>query len=204
MKNSMSRTTAVLYLILECITQYADGTHLSLNMLTKPTSTLQPKLLGITTSVAELQQVIDPLNSLNEAVNNFFAKVEEQNQEASDTLSRLFYSNSGWNFVNTKDGVNVEKRTLPAGSFVDVIDAAKGSKHACVKSSGVIQASAEAVFDLFQDNSRVSSYNEHCLLMKDVHNFPRKPTDQSWTKVSWAAGNYLSSIITNDLYLAFD
>lgn len=33
-------------------------------------------------------------------------------------------------------GVSVERRSLPAGTFVDATDAAKGSKHACVRSSG--------------------------------------------------------------------
>lgn len=33
-------------------------------------------------------------------------------------------------------GVSVQRRSLPAGSFVDSSDAEKGSKHACVKSSG--------------------------------------------------------------------
>ena len=89
-------------------------------------------------------------------------------------LSELFSATSGWKYVNTKDGVIVEKRTLPAGSFVDASDAEKGSKHACVKSTGVVKAPLDVVFELFTDNSRVSEYNEHCKVMKDVHQFPQK------------------------------
>ena len=39
------------------------------------------------------------------------------------------------------------------------IDSSKGAKHACVKSSGIINAPAEKVFKLFADNSRVKGYN---------------------------------------------
>ena len=104
----------------------------------------------------------------------FFDNVDEHNKEAAAMLSELFSATSGWEYVNTKDGVIVEKRTLPAGSFVDASDAEKGSKHACVKSTGVVKAPLDVVFELFTDNSRVSEYNEHCKVMKDVHQFPQK------------------------------
>ena len=119
----------------------------------------------------------------------FFTKVEEHNKEASNMLNQLFHTKSGWEYVNTKDGVKVEKRTLPAGTFVDASDAEKGSKHACVKSTGIVKASSDAVFDLFMDNARVSEYNEHCKEMKDIHAFPKgmNPTENTWTKISWAS-----------------
>jgi hypothetical protein len=75
--------------------------------------------------------------------------------------------------------VAVEKMLLPAGSFVNSVDAAKGSKHACIKSSGIIDASAEDIFNLFVDNARVKEYNEHCVDVKDVEYFP-KSNSQHW------------------------
>lgn len=122
---------------------------------------------------------------------SFFDKVEEHNKEAASLFMQLFNTKTGWEHVNTKDGVRVERRTLPAGTFVDASDAEKGSKHACVKSTGIVKASPDAVFDLFVDNTRVSEYNEHCKEMKDVQLFPKKmglnPTENSWTKISWAS-----------------
>jgi hypothetical protein len=122
---------------------------------------------------------------------SFFDKVEEHNKEAASLLMQLCSTKTGWEHVNTKDGVRVERRTLPAGSFVDASDAEKGSKHACVKSTGIVKVSPDAVFDLFVDNTRVSEYNEHCKEMRDVQLFPKKlgmnPTENSWTKISWAS-----------------
>ena len=111
-----------------------------------------------------------PLRSVKDT---FFDSVDDHNKEAAAMLSELFSATSGWDYVNIKDGVKVEKRTLPAGSFVDASDAEKGSKHACVKSTGIIKAPLEAVFELFTDNTRVSEYNEHCKVIKDVHQFPK-------------------------------
>jgi hypothetical protein len=74
--------------------------------------------------------------------------------------------------VAQKDGVTVEKRFLSAGTFVSVGDAAKGSKHACVKSSSVLDAHPESVFQLFADNARVRQYNEHCATAVDVRTLP--------------------------------
>jgi hypothetical protein len=70
--------------------------------------------------------------------------------------------------VNEKDGVSVERRALSSGSFVDPVDREKGSKHACVRSKGVLHAPAQSVFDLFIDNDRVDEYNEHCVEVRDV------------------------------------
>jgi hypothetical protein len=40
-------------------------------------------------------------------------------------------------FVSILIGVSVERRNMPPGTFVDSSDAAKGSKHACVKATGI-------------------------------------------------------------------
>lgn len=122
------------------------------------------------------------------ADNIFFQQsVEQQNEEALKMFLELLKSTSGWTFVGERDGVSVSKRALPAGRFVAKEDAMRGSKHACVRSVGILEAKPEAVFDLFQDNSRVSEYNEHCTLMKDVLKF-KKRSDKMWTKISWASG----------------
>jgi hypothetical protein len=101
-----------------------------------------------------------------------------ENKEALSLLLRILKSKSKWNFVGEKQGVKVEKMFLPAGTFVSDVDAAKGSKHACIKSSGIIDASAEDVFNLFLDNSRVKEYNEHCVEVKDVKYFPKQNNKQ--------------------------
>jgi hypothetical protein len=117
----------------------------------------------------------------------FLSRIDEENKEAFDILTQIISLNDGWQHVATNGGVSVERRTLPAGRFVDPVDAAKGSKHACVKSIGLIDAPPEAVFRLFLDNSRVKEYNEHCVLVKDVIYCP-KSSDKSWSKITWASG----------------
>ena len=79
-------------------------------------------------------------------------------------------------------GVVVEKMFLPAGPFVDKEDALKGSKHACVKSSGIINASPSSVYKLFLDNSRVKEYNEHVVELKDVRYYHDKSIKVSWAR----------------------
>ena len=73
--------------------------------------------------------------------------------------------------------------------FYTPIDASKGSKHACVKASAIIDAPPEAVFNLFIDNSRVTEYNDHCIEVRDIKHFDTITSAnkiQMWSKIAWA------------------
>ena len=109
------------------------------------------------------------------------------NNQALSMLENLFFSSDGWEFVANRSNVVVEKRFLPAGPFVSIQDASKGSKHICIKASGILRAPAEKVFKLFVDNSRVHEYNDHCTQMQDIGEVVQVISD-SWTKITWAAG----------------
>lgn len=115
----------------------------------------------------------------------FLKNIDKDNQEAMSMLNQLLYNKEGWKFVNEKDGVTVERRHLSPGSYVDNIDRMKGTKHACIRSKGIINCSAESVFQLFIDNSRVAEYNEHCAELKDVEEISKAGLGNSWTKVAW-------------------
>jgi hypothetical protein len=117
---------------------------------------------------------------------SFLDKIDSDNAVALLTLQAIFRSNSTWTFVGEKDGVYVERCTLPAGSFVSATDAARGSKHACIKSSGVVDAPPEKIYQLFLDNSRVKEYNEHCKEVRDVHFFPKPRLAHAFSKISYA------------------
>ena len=117
----------------------------------------------------------------------FYSKVEKDNKAAFDLLSRLMTSKKGWTHVATTTGVTVERRILAPGPFVDKADAAKAGKHACVKSTGMMNCEAEKVFRMFMDRSRVGEYNEHVSELRDVHFFPKKSSDH-FTKITWACG----------------
>ena len=116
---------------------------------------------------------------------DFLKNIEEDNQEAMSMLTSLLHNRDGWKFVNEKDGVTVERRHVSPGSYVDTIDRSKGDKHACVRSKGIINCSAEDVFKLFIDNSRVSEYNEHCAELRDVMEVSKAELGKSWTKIAW-------------------
>lgn len=121
------------------------------------------------------------------AASDFLQNIQAQNAEAMVMLSSLLHDrNGGWKIVGEKDGVTVERRYLDPGSYVAESDRVKSGKHACVRSVGFIKAPAEAVFNLFIDNSRVSEYNEHCIELKDIAEVHRHPTGRHWTKISWA------------------
>ena len=110
--------------------------------------------------------------TVNKTINpedaEFIDNLVSHNDEALNKLLQISNNKEGWQFVNLKDVVTVEKCYLPPGLFVRKVDAAKGSKHACIKSSGIINAPPESVFNLFLDNSRVREYNEHCIEIKDA------------------------------------
>ena len=114
----------------------------------------------------------------------FFDNIKRDNEEAMSIFTSILQSREGWKFVAEKHGVTVERRNLPPGSFVSDDDKKKSQKHACVRSKGIINAPSETVFNLFVDNNRVSEYNEHCILLKDITEFP-KDSSNKWTKISW-------------------
>lgn len=117
----------------------------------------------------------------------FFSKIDQDNDAAFGMLSHLLTTKDGWTHVATNNGVVVERRSLAPGPFVDQSDAAKAGKHACVKSSGLMNCDAESVFKMFMDRTRVREYNEHVTELRDVHLFPRKSSD-NFSKITWACG----------------
>lgn len=112
---------------------------------------------------------------------------EVQNKQALSILCNLFNSTKGWKTVVNKGGVSVERKFLAAGPFVSKRDAQKGSKHACVRSSGIIDCHPDKLFYLFQANHLVPQYNEHVKEMKDLLHYPSS-NSHSWTKISWSSG----------------
>lgn len=122
----------------------------------------------------------------DDSTRNFVKNIAHQNEQAYKLLSDLIASKSGWKHIGIKDGVTVERKFLGAGPFVSKEDAEKGSKHACVRSSGIINCSPEYVFHLFQENSLVSKYNEHVSVMKDLQSFSRSRNGKS--KLTWCRG----------------
>ena len=132
----------------------------------------------------------------SESDEDFLKAIQRDNKLAREILDKLVSSESTstsqWKFVNKKDGVTVEKCFPLAGPYISESDAERGSKHACVKSVGIIDAPPEKVFKLFSDNSRVTEYNEHCVSLKDILYINKPPIvstpNQCWTKISWAYG----------------
>jgi len=74
-----------------------------------------------------------------------YLNMKDHNAEALSMLLDLHRSDLGWTHVTSKDGVEVKKRFLPAGSFVGASDAAAGSKHACVRATAVVDAPVDKV-----------------------------------------------------------
>lgn len=122
----------------------------------------------------------------DDSTGTFVKNVAKENEQAYKLLSELIVSKSGWKHIGTKDGVTVERKFLGAGAFVSKEDAEKGGKHACIRSSGIINGSPEYVFHLFQDNSLVSKYNEHVTVMKDLQSFSQSRNGKS--KLTWCRG----------------
>ena len=57
----------------------------------------------------------------------------------------------GWKHVRSENGVDVYRKFINEGPF--------GSKYACVKAIGVVQASPKSVLDILKDDSRTAEYN---------------------------------------------
>ena len=121
----------------------------------------------------------------------FADKLKVENEEMYALLLDLVSNDkAGWtHVVTTADGVTVQKRKMPTGSYVKEEDAAAGKKHAGVKSTGIIKAPIETVFDLFIDNDRVREYNEHIVKVRNVDvDIPKSLNPKShWTKVTWSS-----------------
>lgn len=120
----------------------------------------------------------------------FADKLKAENEEMYALLLDLVSNKDGWtHVVTTADGVTVQKRKMPTGSYVKEEDAAAGKKHAGVKSTGIIKAPIETVFELFIDNDRVREYNEHIVKVRNVDALiPKSSNSKShWTKVTWSS-----------------
>jgi hypothetical protein len=123
---------------------------------------------------------------------HFLSNVEKDNKDALYTLYCLVNSTDGWYNIGTKKGVTVERRYLtPSGSFVSKADASKGCKHACVKSTAILDVSPDHVFNLLADSKRAREYNDHIKTNHDVIYLPRQSNynnvSSHWTKCTWAA-----------------
>lgn len=56
--------------------------------------------------------------------------------------------NIGWKLIKSEDGFDVYRKFM-----------GEGSHFACVKCTGNINAPAQNIFELFEDNTRVKEYN---------------------------------------------
>lgn len=121
---------------------------------------------------------------------NFVSSLDQSNKEALDMLLKLYHSkDNDWSFVAKKHDVSVFRRFLDAGTFVNKEDATRGSKHACVKSCGVINAKPRDVYELFMNTPKTNEYNEHILTNHDIFYFSNNQSNtNSWNKVSYATG----------------
>lgn len=142
----------------------------------------------------------------NQALEMLYRILDEPHPEVSTTLSAAEISNNhdhddkshqSWHHVARTKGINVFRRYLGAGSFVNKIDAMKGSKHACVKSTAIIHANAEKVFDLFLDINRAKEYNDHISSIKDLY-LSGPTTSKIFSKISYATGHRMGPFKARD------
>jgi hypothetical protein len=137
-------------------------------------------------------------HELDEDDRQFFNSIDEDNDEALKLLYNLVATNDGWAYVANNSGVLVERRLMSAGPFVSSHDAEKGFKHACVKSTAVLNASAEDVFNIFLNTERSKEYNEHIATIKDLYQPTVTPSTKQWSKVSYATGPPLALFKARD------
>lgn len=126
-----------------------------------------------------------PAEQLNSNDKRFMDNLDSDNKAALKMLDQLYHSSSGWSFITKKLGVTVLRAFIGPGPFVDQEDALKGSKHACIKSYGIIKAPARKIVDLFLNSSRVQEYNEFCAEFRDIMTLP-SPSKATLTKISYA------------------
>lgn len=171
------------------------GNCLAKNMIESIISDVKQKLKKSNQTAFSIKRINKPHQE------SFYKKVDEENNIAFKLFQTLLKESpsSGWKLVYDKDGVTVERKAVKAGPFVSKEDALKGSKHACVRSSGIINCTTDSIFHLFQANELVPKYNEHVLQLKDVYQF-NKPNTKQWTKITWSSGMYMPLVLKLVLY----
>lgn len=159
------------------------GNSIAKNVIETIISDVKEKLKQSNNATFSIKKISKPHQ------HSFYNKVDEDNNIAFKLFKNLLKesSSSGWKKVYSKNGVTVERKSVKAGPFVSKEDALKGSKHACVRSTGIINCTTESIFHLFQANELVPKYNEHVVQLKDVHQFS-KPNSKQWTKITWSSG----------------
>lgn len=100
-------------------------------------------------------------------------------EETTEVLRLLVMVSAGpgWNHVTDSKGVRVWRK------YLRLSDLACGDDETMVpvvKAFAVVDAPAEKVFQLLQDNARVHEYNDNCNLVVDVEQLDEN------TKVTWA------------------
>jgi hypothetical protein len=201
----MTRMLLVVLVVLSLLTYHVNTSIVSgtSNKAWLPENNLKENfhniVKGIRTISSKLSEAISlsifshkksNLDDANEWEKIFFNNVDSHNEMAMNDLLKLYYSDSGLVHIASKNNVTVKRQFLNPGPYVSKADAQKSAKHACVKSIGVIDSPPNKVFELFQDISRVSEYNDHCKVMRDIHFFPRI-NPSKWTKISWASGKLI-------------
>lgn len=98
------------------------------------------------------------------------------------------------NHLQTISGGAAGKGTMTGGgrNMEEVLEAASGGdastkmpQFACVKATAILDVPPDVVYRLFEDNSRVSEYNEHC---KEVVDLELLSPD---CKITWAASGWM-------------
>lgn len=118
----------------------------------------------------------------------FFSLIDEQNNAALKLLNNLLDNSDSWSFVARSNNVTVERRFFNIlGEFVSKEDQSKGRKHACIKSSAIINAKPDDVISLFLDTNRAKEYNEQIVTIEDVYHFPKKSMN-NYSKISYCTG----------------
>jgi len=112
---------------------------------------LQDKLLASNSAYEDL------LNKRRASV--YYSAVNDQTLSQVLSIIDTDRANNGWKEIKSEDGIAVYRRFMGAGP---------GAQYACVMCHGIIDSSAQSVFDLFDDHSRMPEYNSFCARGYDV------------------------------------
>jgi hypothetical protein len=131
---------------------------------------------------ASLKKLLEQLKGFNRLYDDLVARKESTlyAEAMNDKVLRRVLAcldeteADGWEFVGETQGVRVHRKNLPA------LDG-RLSKFACVKATGVIDASPDTILRLFEDNLRVPEYNKFYAEGRDLEAINEN------TKVVWAA-----------------
>ncbi len=131
---------------------------------------------------ASLKKLMEQLKGFNRLYDDLVARKESSlyAEALNDKVLRRVLAcldeteADGWEFVGETQGVKVHRKNLPA------LDG-RLSKFACVKATGVIDASPATILALFADNLRVPEYNKFYAEGRDLEAISED------TKVVWAA-----------------